>query len=166
MDDEDEDDDEEEEPEEQDEEEEEELEPECDEEEEDEEEEDDEWDDVLEEDPSESESESRLASLRLFLLAFLGFLSEGFGVRGLVLAATICLSLSLASDSSFTSTPVVEAGTQARLQLSACFSLLSSPSDAGSTLGSTLGTTPASSVSFCRGGGSGESVIAEPEVWS
>lgn len=103
-------DDDDEEPEEQDEEEEEELDPECDEEEEDEEEEEEERDEELEEEPSESDSEPRRASLRLLLLAFLGFLSEELGVRGLVRAATICFSLSLTSVTGFSSRPVGVAG--------------------------------------------------------
>lgn len=155
-----EDDDEEEEPEEQDDEEDEELDPECDEEEEDEEE-DEERDEELEEEPSESESEPRLASLRLLLLAFLGFLSDELGVRGLVLAAAICLSLSLVSETGLSSRPVGVAGARGGLQLLDCFSLLSSPSEAGST----LGTTPLRSVSLCGGGCSGDSVSCELGVW-
>lgn len=106
-----EDEEEDEEPEEHDEEEEEELEPECDEEEEDDDEEEEERDEELEEEPSESDTEPCLASLRPLLLAFLGFLSEELGVRGLVRAATICLSLSLATGTTgFSSRPVGVAG--------------------------------------------------------
>lgn len=99
-----------EEPEEQDDEEEEELDPECEDEEEDDDEEEEERDEELEEEPSESDSEPCLASLRPLLLAFLGFLSEELGVRGLVRAATICLSLSLVSQTGFSSRPVGVAG--------------------------------------------------------
>lgn len=155
-----EDDDDDEEPEEQDDEEEEELDPECDEEEEDDEEEEEEREEELEEEPSESDSEPRLASLRPLLLAFLGFLSEELGVRGLVRAATICFSLSLVSVTGFSSRPVGVAGARGGLQLS-CFSLASSPSDAGST----LGTTPQGSVSLWAGGGSGEPVNTELLAW-
>lgn len=137
-------DDDDEEPEEQDDEEEEELDPECDEDEEDDEEEEEEREEELEEEPSESDSEPRLASLRPLLLVFLGFLSEELGVRGLVRAATICLSLSLASERGFSSRPVGVAGARGGLQPSPCFSRPSSPSEAGST----LGTTPQGSVSL------------------
>lgn len=154
-------DDDDEEPEEQDDEEEEELDPECDEEEEDDEEDEEERDEELEEEPSESDSEPRLASLRLLLLTFLGFLSEEFGVRGLVRAATICLSLSLASETGFSSRPVGVAGAGGGLQLSPCFCLPSSPSEDGST----LGTTTHVSVSLWAGGGSGEPVNAELVDW-
>lgn len=156
-----EDDEDDEEPEEQDDEEEDELDPECDEEEEDDEEEEEERDEELEEEPSESDSEPRLASLRLLLLAFLGFLSEELGVRGLVRAATICLSLSLISDTGFSSRPVGVAGARGGLQLSPCFSRPSSPSEASST----LGTTPLGSASLGAGGGSGEPVNTELEAW-
>lgn len=138
------DDDDDEEPEEQEDEEEEELDPECDEEDDEEEEEEEERDEELEEEPSESDSEPRRASRRPLLLAFLGFLSEELGVRGLVRAATICLSLSLASQTGFSSRPVGVAGAGGGLQLSPCLSLPSSPSEAGST----LGTTPQDSVSL------------------
>lgn len=102
-------------PEEQDEDEEDELDPDRDEEEEEEDEEEEERDEELEEEPSESVSESpcapRLASLRAsllaLLLAFFSFLSAEFGVRGLVRAATICLSL---SKTGFSSRPVGVAG--------------------------------------------------------
>lgn len=98
-----------EEPEEQDEEEEEELDPECDEEDEDDDEEEEERDVELEEEPSESDTVPRLASLRP-LLVFFGFLSEELGVRGFVRAATICLSLSLVTETGFSSRPVGVAG--------------------------------------------------------
>lgn len=154
-------DDDDEEPEVQDDEEEEELDPECDEEEEDDDEEEEERDEELEEEPSESDSEPRLASLRPLLLAFLGFLSEELGVRGLVRAATICLSLSLISEKGFSSRPVGVAGAGGGLQLSPCFSLASSPSDTGST----LGANPQGSVSLWAGGGSGEPVNTELMAW-
>lgn len=154
-------DDDDEEPEEQDDEEEEELEPECDEEEEEDEEEEDERDEELEEEPSESDSEPRRASLRLFLLDFLCFLSEELGVRGLVRAATICLSFSLASITGFSSRPVGVAGARGGLQLSTCFSRPSSPSEVGST----LGTTPLGSASLWASGGSGEPVNTELVAW-
>lgn len=150
-----------EEPEEQDDDEEEELDPECDEEEEDDDEEEEERDEELEEEPSESDSEPRLASLRPLLLTFLGFLSEELGVRGLVRAATICFSLSFTSQTGFSSRPVGVAGAGGGLQLSPCFSLPSSPSEAGST----LGTIPQGSVSFWAGGGSGEPVNTELVTW-
>ena len=153
--------DEDEEPEEQDDEEEEELDPECDEEEDEDDEEEEERDEELEEEPSESDSEPRLASLRPLLLAFLGFLSEELGVRGFVLAATICLSLSLTSEIGFSSRPVGVAGALGGLQLSPCFSLISSPSEAGST----LGTTPQGSGSLGAGGASGVPVNAELVAW-
>lgn len=157
---EDEEDEDDEEPEEQDEEEEE-LDPECDEEEEDDDEEEEERDEELEEEPSESDSEPRLASLRLLLLAFLGFLSEELGVRGLVRAATICFSLSIIIGTGFSSRPVGVAGARGGLQLSPSFSLPSSPSEAGST----LGTTPQGSVSLWADGGSGEPVNSELAAW-
>ncbi len=142
--DEEEEDDDDEEPEEQDDEEEEELDPECDEEDDDEEEEEEERDEELEELPSESDSEPRRASLRPLLLDFLGFLSEELGVRGLVRAAAICISLSLGSQTGFSSRPVGVAGARGGLQLSPCLSLPSSSSDAGSS----FGTTPQDSVSL------------------
>lgn len=151
-------DDDEEEPDEHDDEEEEELEPECDEEEEDEDEEEEERDEELEEDPS--DSEPRLASLRPLLLGFLGFLSEELGVRGLVRAATICCSPSFTSGTGFSSSPVGVAG-GGGLHLSPCFSLPSSPSDAGSTLGTIL----QGSASLWAGGGSGEPVNIKLETW-
>lgn len=154
-------DDDDEEPEEQDDEEEEELDPECDEEEEDDEEEEEERDEELEEEPSESDSEPRRASLRLLLLAFLGFLSEELGVRGLVRAATICFSLSFTSVIGFSSRPVGVAGARGGLHVSPGFSLPSSPSEAGST----LGTTTLGSVSLWTGGGSGEPVNTELLGW-
>lgn len=154
-------DDDDEEPEEQDDEEEEELDPECDEEEEDDDEEEEERDEELEEEPSESESEPRLVSLRLLLLAFFGFLSVELGVRGLVRAATICLSLSLVSDTGFSSRPVGVAGARGGLQLSPCFSWPSSPPEAGST----LSTTPPGSASLWAVGGSGEPVSSELVAW-
>lgn len=156
----DEEDDDDEEPEEQDDEEEE-LDPECDEEEEEDDEEEEERDDELEDEPSESDSEPRLASLRLLLLAFLCFLSEELGVRGFVRAATICLSLSLITKIGFSSRPVGVAGAWGGVQLSPCFSLPSSPSEAGST----LGTTSQESVSLWVGGGSGEPVNTELAAW-
>lgn len=104
------DEDDDEEPEEQDDEEEEELDPECDEEEEDDDDEEEERDEELDEEPSDSDSERCLASLRALLLAFLGFLSEELGVRGLVRAATICLSLSLVAETGFSARPVGVAG--------------------------------------------------------
>lgn len=156
-----EDEDDEEEPEEQDDEEEEELDPECEEEEEDDEEEEEERDEELEEEPSESDSEPRLASLRPLLLTFLVFLSEEFGVRGFVRAATICFSLFLASTTGFSSKPVGVAGAGGGLQLSVCFSPHSSPSEGGST----LGTTPQASVSLWAGGASGEPVNTELGAW-
>lgn len=145
-----------EEPEEQDDEEEDELDPECDVEEDDDEEEEEERDEELEEDPSESDSEPCLGSLRLFFLTFLGFLSEELGVRGLVRAATICLSLSVTTETGFSSSPVGVAGAGGGLQLSPCFSLPSSSSEAGST----FGTMP-----MWAGGGSGEPVNTELETW-
>ena len=156
-DDEEEDDDEE--PEEQDEEEEE-LDQECDEEEEEDDEE-EERDEELEEEPSELDSEPRLVSRRPLLLAFLGFLSEELGVRGLVRAATICVSLPLVSRTGFSSRPVGVAGAWRGLQLSAGFSLLSSPSEVGSN----LGTSPQDSVSLWATRGSGEPVNAELGAW-
>lgn len=105
-----EDDDDDEEPEEQDEEEEEELDPECEEEEDEEEEDEEERDEELEEERSEKDSEPRRAFLRPLLLAFLGFLSVELGVSGLVRAATICLSLSFATETGFSSRPVGVAG--------------------------------------------------------
>lgn len=149
------------EPEEHDDEEEEELEPECDEDDEDEEEEEEERDDELEEEPSESDSEPRLASLRPLLLAFLGFLSEELGVRGLVRAAAICCSFSCTSGTGFSSSPVGVAGGGGGLQLSPCFSFPSSPSESGST----LGTTPQGSASLWASGGSGEPVSIKLETW-
>lgn len=146
-----------EEPEEQDDEEEEEPEPECDEEEEDDDDEEEERDEELEDEPSESDSEPRLASLRLLLLAFLGFLSEELGVSGLVLAATICLSLSLAAETGFSSSPVGVAGACGGLHLCPCLSLISS-----SEAGSTLGTMLLGSASLWVGGGSGE--LVNPEL--
>lgn len=154
-------DDDEEEPEEQDEEEEEELDPECDEEDDEDDEEEEERDEELEDEPSELDSEPRLASLRPLLLAFLGFLSEELGVRGLVRAATICLSLSLISETGFSSRPVGVAGARGGLQLSPRFSLPSSPSEAGST----LGTTPQGSASLWAAGGNGEPVNTELVAW-
>lgn len=154
-------DDDEEEPEEHDDEEEEELDPEWDEDEEDEEEEEEERDEELEEDPSESDSEPRLASLRPLLLAFLGFLSEELGVKGLVRAAAICCSLSCTSGTGFPSSPVGVAGGGGGLHLSPCFSLPSSPSDGGST----LGTIPDGSASLWAGGGSGEPVNNKLDTW-
>lgn len=153
-------DDDEEEPDEHDDEVEEELEPECDEEEEDDDEEEEERDEELEEDPPEFDSEPRLASLRPLLLGFLGFLSEELGVRGLVRAATICCSPSFTSGTGFSSSPVGVAG-GGGLHLSPCFSLLSSPSDAGSTLGTKL----QGSASLWAGGGSGEPVNIKLETW-
>lgn len=158
--DEDEEDDDDEEPEEQVDEEEEELDPECDEDDDDDDEE-DERDEELEEEPPESESEPCLFSLRPLLLTFLGFLSEELGVSGLVRAATICLSLCCMSETGFSSRPVGVAGAAEGLQLSPCFSLLSSPSEDGSTLGTTLDD----SVSLWTGGGSGEPVNAELVAW-
>lgn len=154
-------DDDDEDPEEQDDEDEEELDPECDEEEEEDEEDEEERDEELEEEPSESDTDPRLASLRLLLLAFLGFLSEELGVRGLVRAATICLSFSFVSDAGFSSRPVGVAGAGGGLQLSPCFSWSSSPSDASST----LGTTPPDSASLWAGGGSGEPANTELVAW-
>lgn len=153
-------DDDEEEPDEHDDEEDEELEPECDEEEEDDDEEEEERDEELEEEPSEFDSEPRRASLRPLLLGFLGFLSEELGVRGLVRAATICCSPSFISGTGFSSSPVGVAG-GGGLHLSPCFSLPSSPSDAGSTLGTIL----QGSASLWAGGGSGEPVNIKLETW-
>lgn len=154
------DEDDEEDPEEQDEEEEEELEPECEEEEDDDEEE-EERDEELEEEPSELDSDPRLVSLRPLLLDFLGFLSEELGVRGLVRAATICLSLSIVSTTGFSSRPVGVAGALGGLQPSPCLLLLSSPSEAGST----LATSPKGTDSLCPVWCIGEPVNTELAAW-
>lgn len=155
----DEDDEEDEEPEEQDDDEEEELEPECDDEDEEDEDDDEDRDEELEEDPSESDSEPRLASLRLLLLAFLGFFSDELGVSGLVRAATICLSISI--ETGFSSRPVGVAGAGGGLQLSTLISLHSSSSEAGST----FGTTSPGYGSLWVGGGSGEPVNVALAAW-
>lgn len=146
-------DDDDEDPEEQDDEDDDELDPEWDEEEEDEEEDEDERDEELDDEPPESVPDVRL-SLRPLLLAFLGFLSDELGVRGFVLAATICPSPS--GLSSTAPAGVCCAGTG--LQLSLVFSLVSSATEGGSA----FGMTPPDSKSLGAGGGTAE---VETDAW-
>lgn len=128
-------DDEDDDPEEQEEDEDEELDPDRDEDDDEEDDLDEELDEELEE-PSESESDldPLLASLRLRLLSFFCFRVAEFGVRGLVLAATIRLSPSPSlCTSSFISTPEGVGGLTGGISLSP---LSCSSTDSGSSFSS------------------------------